>query len=574
MANIQIPDNAPFSPEQRQWLSEFISQAFAGGSAAKAPAEPIPVTILVGSQTGNTEGLAKKLSKKMNKGNFDAKVVDMASYDASNLPSEKNVLVMTSTYGDGEAPDNANELHTWIRQDSAPALAGVKFSIFGMGDSEYPDFNQCAKEFQEAFTKLGAEALLDPVYCDVEYDDDYAAWEKGLIERLGASASTTTVDDEDEDEGHNKKNPFYADILENYNLNHTESARQTNHIEINLKDSGLDYEAGDALGVYPQNEESLVDEIIKNVPFNTNVEVPASIGKGEVSFRDALISHYDITSLNKGLLKKWSARSGSPELRSIVESDNQEAIDNFIWGRGLVDLVVEHPADYSDAEEFVEDLKKLQPRLYSISSSPKAHPGEVHLTVGIVRYESHGRQRGGVCSTYFADRSKSKKTGVFMHSNTAFRPPTNDDVPMIMCGPGTGIAPFRAFIEEREARGAKGKNWMFFGNPHEKLDYLYQETFEKWQKDGLVDKLSLAWSRDGAEKVYVQNLMTKEGKQLFEYLEEGAHFYVCGDASRMAKDVDKALHNLIEKHGNMSAEEAEAYVKQLKKDKRYARDVY
>ncbi len=573
MANITIPDNAPFNAEQRQWLGDFLSKAFAQNATAAVVGDPVPITILVGSQTGNTEALGKKLSKKLSKSNFIPNVVDMASYEVGNLASEKHVLVMTSTYGDGEAPDNANDLHTWIRSEAATSLAGVKFSVFGMGDSEYPDFNQCAKEFQEAFIKLGAEQITDPVYCDVEYDDDYKSWETSIINILGAAAPSV-ADDEEEEDGFTKKNPFGADITKNFNLNDLSSARETHHVEFSLEGSDLAYEAGDALGVYPQNDEQLVDEILKNLPFNTNTEVPAAIGKGEVSFREALLSHYDITSLNKGLVEKWSARSGSPYLRSLVESGSKEALDDFMWGRGLVDLVCDHPADYGDAEELLEDLKKLQPRLYSISSSPKAHPGEVHLTVGVVRYDSHGRKRGGVCSTYLSDRFEGKQTRVFMHSNTAFRPPVDDSVPMIMCGPGTGVAPFRAFLEEREARGAKGQNWMFFGNPHEKLDYLYQEDFTQWQNNGLLEKMSLAWSRDGQEKVYVQNLMLQEGAQFFEWLQKGAHFYVCGDASRMAKDVDKALHQILEEHGKMSQEEAEAYVKQMKKDKRYARDVY
>lgn len=286
------------------------------------------------------------------------------------------------------------------------------------------------------------------------------------------------------------------------------------------------------------------------------------------------MNNYDIRSLNKKLVTAWQERSGSPYLRSVVEADDKKVWDDFFWGRELIDLATDYPADFRDGEEFVGVLKKLQPRLYSISSSPKAHPGEVHLTVAVVTYDSHGRSRGGVCSTFLADRSEGVQPKVFVHNNKAFRPPENDDLPMIMVGPGTGIAPFRAFLEEREARGAKGKNWLFFGNPYRTTDYLYEEELTEKLEKGTLHKLSLAFSRDQKEKLYVQHLMLQEGAELWKLLDEGGYFYVCGDASRMAKDVDAALHQVVQEHGGKSEEEAVEFVKQLKKDKRYGRDVY
>jgi sulfite reductase (NADPH) flavoprotein alpha-component len=279
--------------------------------------------------------------------------------------------------------------------------------------------------------------------------------------------------------------------------------------------------------------------------------------------------------LNKSIIQRWQAKSGSPLLRSLVQADDKKAWDDFCWGRDLIDLVIDHPADFSDGEEFVAVLKKLQPRLYSIASSPRAHPGEVHLCVGIVRYHAHGRQRGGICSTFLADGLTREATPrVYVHSNNAFRLPPDGAAPVIMVGPGTGVAPFRAFLEDRKATGATGKNWLFFGNPYRASDFLYQDELDGYLADGTLTRLDLAWSRDQKEKIYVQNLMLAQGAELWAWLQQGAVFYVCGDASRMAKDVDHALFKVAGEHGKMSGEEAAAFIAQLKKEKRYLRDVY
>jgi sulfite reductase (NADPH) flavoprotein alpha-component len=574
-----IPEDAPFNAEQRQWLNslvgKFILDLTSGkgiGGVSNAPV--VPVTILVGSQTGNSEGVAKKLSKAMAKMNFAPQVVDMGGYDNAQLAKEQNVLIITSTYGDGEPPDSAADLHEYVRSEGAASLEGVNYSVLALGDTEYPDFCQCGIEFDEAFEKLGANRIFPRMDCDVEFDEEYATWKTGVMDALGGSA---VADDEVEDlaeDGYSKKNPYPAAILKNVNLNSADSQRETYHIEFSLEGSGLEYEVGDALGVMPRNSEELVDEILTNLPFKPTEEVPLP-GGGEATLRDALIEHYDVRSLSKTFLQNWQERSGSPYLRSLVEADDKKEFDDFCWGRDLIDLITDHPADFSDAEEFVGVLKKLQPRLYSISSSPNAHPGEVHLTVAIVRYHSNYRDRGGVCSTFLSDRTKGVLPGVFVHSNKAFRLPEDGDKPVIMVGPGTGVAPFRAFLEERKVSAAKGGNWLFFGNPHESEDFLYKDELEGMQKDGVLNKLSLAFSRDQAEKIYVQDRMLEDGAELWKWLnDDGGYFYVCGDASRMAKDVDAALHKIAEQHGGLSEAAAQEFIKQLKKEKRYARDVY
>ncbi|BCU77216.1 flavodoxin domain-containing protein [Luteolibacter sp. LG18] len=567
-----IPEDAPFTPEQRAWLNDFLGKFLSGAGAPSGPS--VPVTVLFGSQTGNAEGLAKKLVKTLKKGNFEPEIHDIGAYDRSRLTGEKNVLVITSTYGDGEPPDNAADFHGWILGDSAPRLEGVSFSVLALGDTNYPDFCKCGIQFDTRFEQLGAKRLFPRVDSDVDYDAPFKQWSDGVIGVLAPAGGVAPVNGAPAAEieaGYSKKNPFPSAILQNFNLNGA-GEKETHHIAFSLDGSGLEYEVGDALGVYPRNPEPVVDEILASLPFKGG-NVSLSDGS-EVTLREALIEHYDIGTLNKSIVQKWQARSGSPFLRSLVEADDKKAWDDFCWGRDLIDLVVDHPADFTDAEEFVSVLKKLQPRLYSIASSPKAHPGEVHLCVGIVRYNSYGRKRGGICSTFLSDRSKGLQPGVFVHSNNAFRLPANGETPVIMVGPGTGIAPFRAFLEERKATNAKGANWLFFGNPYSATDFLYEGELKAYQQDGTLGRLDVAWSRDQKEKVYVQNLMVQHGAELWQWFQNGAAFYVCGDATRMAKDVDAALHTVAEQHGGLSKEEAAAFVSQLKKDKRYLRDVY
>ena len=506
---ILVPEDAPFTAEQREWLGGFLSEMLSGaaGAASEQDGPALPVTILVGSQTGNAEGCAKKMAKELNGGRFETEVVDMGQYDSGRLAGEKNLLIITSTYGDGEPPDNAADLYEFIHSDKAPEMKGVRYSVLSLGDTEYPDFCKCGIDFDNRLEALGAERFYERVDCDVDYDEPFAAWRKGIVESLGgAQLATTPAAVEEEVVPYGKKNPFPSPILRNYNLNGAGAEKETHHVELSLEGSGMEYVVGDALGVCPVNPEEQVDEILNSLPFNTNEEVPLP-GGGEASLREALTTSYDIRSLTPKLLQAWQERSGSPFLRSVVETQDRKVMNEFCWGRELIDLVTEYPADFSDGEEFLTVLKKLQPRLYSISSSPNAHPGEVHLTIAIVRYHSHGRQRGGVCSTFLADRSEGLQPGSFVHHNKAFRLVEDDNAPIIMVGPGTGVAPFRAFLEERRVRGATGKNWLLFGNPYRRTDFLYEEEFIQMQKEGVLSRLDLAFSRDQEQKIYVQHRM-------------------------------------------------------------------
>jgi sulfite reductase (NADPH) flavoprotein alpha-component len=578
-----IPDTAPFSPEQRAWLNGFLAGVFSrspavGGAPSPREATPAlqPLTILFGSQTGTAEGLAKKVAKEAGKRGFAATVLDMAQADLARLGGEQNLLVITSTYGDGEPPDNAKALHTALKAATGAPLASVRFSVCALGDTNYVQFCQCGKDLDAWFEKLGATRVSPRTDCDLDYEAKFTAWLDAALGSLSSNAGGSLPPDSSATSGHkappttetepvySKQNPFPAPILAVDRLNAPGSAKEVNHVEFSLEGSDLVYEAGDALGVLPQNCPDLVTELLTTLGCDGEEAVPVPDG-GTTSLRHALTTCYDLAKPTA----EFIARYGAPAADAGGGTATATAVQH------IIDIVLARPETRLAPTEFVGLLRRLQPRLYSIASSPKAHPGQVHLTVGAVRYEAHGRARKGVCSTFLAERIPvGSTTKVFVHSNKAFRPPANSVAPMIMVGPGTGIAPFRAFLEERQATGAKGKNWLFFGDQRAATDFLYRDELLAMQATGMLTRLDLAFSRDQTEKIYVQQRMLENAAELFAWLEAGAHFYVCGDASRMAKDVDTALHRVIETAGGLSADDAAAYVQALKAAKRYARDVY
>ncbi|CAA6696761.1 MULTISPECIES: sulfite reductase flavoprotein subunit alpha [unclassified Lentimonas] len=572
-----IPETAPFSEDQRAWLNGFLagmysSDSHAGGALAVAAT---PVTILFGSQTGTSETLSKKAAKQLKAANCAPTILDMGDCSVDDLKDVQNLLIITSTYGEGEPPDNAQSLHTALMADSAPSLEGVQYSVLGLGDSSYADFCQCSKEFDARLEALGAKRCADMVECDGDADEPFAQWIAAVTPVLG-EAGAAPVDAGDDEEGSDepeftKKNPFAATLLKTENLNKEGSSKQTHHIEISLEGSGIDYEVGDALGVWPENNAHLVDEIIAAAGFEPDELTPLPHDPDAQLF-EALRFHYDVSVLTEPFLIACARLTKHPELKEIVADEAKRKA--YIAGRGLVDPIVDFEVKFPTTEYLVAPLKQLSPRLYSISSSPKAHPGEVHLTVGKVTYDTHGRKRQGVCSTYLSDHQLDRPVKVYMHSNKAFRLSENDDAPAIMIGPGTGIAPFRAFLEEREARGAKGKNWLLFGDQHQATDFLYEDQITDWMKSGLLTRFDTAFSRDQAEKIYVQNRIVEHAEEFYAWLEEGGAIYICGDASRMAKDVDAAIHKAVEVAGGKSKDDAKAYVEALKKAKRYLRDVY
>ncbi len=535
---------------------------FSGQDAEAAPVETKPITILWGSQTGNSEGLARQTSKALGAKGFAPTVYDMGEYDTAKLKDEERLLIITSTYGDGEPPDNAVALHGFLGNGEAPKLDGVLYSVLALGDTNYPDFCKCGIEFDERLAALGATRLTPRVDCDVDYEEPFSGWLAAVEEAAGASSSSSDEEEAPSSEPeYGKKNPFPAKILVNRNLNAEGSAKETRHVEISLAGSGLSYEPGDAVAIVPENDAAYVADLLKAAGLEADA---ASV--------EELRLRFDVTNLTLKNLKAYAALTGSEELAKLA--DDREAFKAYAEGRQFIDLLLEHPYAFADVEELTGLLSPLAPRLYSISSSPKAHPDEVHVTVGVVRYDAHGRARKGVCSNFLAEHDGESPARIYFHPTKSFRLPENPDVPVIMVGPGTGIAPFRAFLEERAATGASGKNWLFFGDQHEASDFLYEEELRGFLESGVLTKLDTAFSRDQERKVYVQDRMVERGKELYDWLEEGGSFYVCGDASRMAKDVDAALHRIVAEEGGMSADQAVSYVDGLKKQKRYLRDVY
>lgn len=589
-----IPESAPFTAEQRMWLNGFLAGVFSNanpdgasalavslGVSVESAGPKTPLTVLYGSQTGTAEGLAKKTKAEAEKRGFAPKLVSMEKFTELDLTKEENVLVITSTYGEGEPPDMAKGFWDWLQSDSAPKLEHLRYSVLALGDTNYADFCQFGKNCDERLASLGAKRVAERKDCDVDYETPAAEWAASIFTALGdalahsgtngSNGSAAPAADK-AGEGWSKKNPFSAKLVTNRRLSGEGSGKDVRHFEISLAGSGLTYEVGDALGVYPTNCPQLVGDILAALGCDGEEAVKTS--DGETSLRLALTQHFDITRPSAEFLAAVAQRSPSVEFAPLLAPVRKDDLRKWLYGREIIDVLAGLASPFT-TQEFIALLKKLAPRLYSISSSIKAHADEVHLTVAAVRYDSHGRSRRGVASTFLADRvSDTTPVPVFVQSSHGFKPPTNGDTPMIMVGPGTGIAPFRAFLEERLATGAKGRNWLFFGDQKRATDFLYQDQLEGWLKDGHLTRLNLAFSRDQAEKIYVQSRMLEASAELWSWLEAGAHFYVCGDASRMAKDVDAALHGVIEKAGGKSPDEAKAYVDKLKSDRRYQRDVY
>lgn len=590
-----LPESAPFSAEQRAYLNGFLAGIF---SRVPAPSSPqasisaralVPLSILFGSQTGTAEKLTKRIVKEAGQRGFAPTVHDLAKYPVGQLASEERLLIITSTYGDGEPPDNAKGFWGFLDGSTAPKLSQTRYSVCALGDSNYPKFCAFGKAVDERLASLGAVAAHTRVDCDVDYEEAFGKWLDGALGSLQASPAelpkppakaeiqngsplpgiSAKVEAE-----YSRQNPFPARLVTNRKLTGENSDKDTRHFEIALEGSGLSYETGDALGVLPANCPELVEELLKTLSFSGEEAVPGRDGK-EISIQEALLSYFEITKIPHALLKILAERTRDPLLEKLTAPNVNGELTKFLWGREIIDLLLAYRSVTFAPREFVSVLRKLQPRLYSISSSPKCHPAEVHLTVAVVRYESLSKRRKGICSTFLAERvQRTSAVPVFVHHNKNFRPPTNLDAPTIMVGPGTGIAPFRAFLQERKALGAKGRNWLFFGDRSAASDFLYREELESMVSDGILTKLNTAFSRDQAEKVYVQNRMRENARELFAWLEEGGHFYVCGDASRMAKDVDAALHELIQIGGGRTPEQALEYVARLKAERRYQRDVY
>ncbi|MDO7344797.1 assimilatory sulfite reductase (NADPH) flavoprotein subunit [Bacillus stercoris] len=599
--------NSPFNQEQAEllnrllptltesqkiWLSGYLSaqsvsaQETAGAPAAAvsveapAPAVSKEVTVLYGSQTGNAQGLAENAGKQLEQSGFQVTVSSMSDFKPNQLKKVTNLLIVVSTHGEGDPPDNALSFHEFLHGRRAPKLENLRFSVLALGDSSYEFFCQTGKEFDQRLEELGGERISPRVDCDLDYDEPAAEWLEGVLKGLneaggGSAAPAPAAAAQTGESSYSRTNPFRAEVLENLNLNGRGSNKETRHVELSLEGSGLTYEPGDSLGVYPENDPELVELLLKEMNWDPE-EIVTLNKQGDVRpLKEALISHYEITVLTKPLLEQAAQLTGSEELRELLAPGNEENVKAYIEGRDLLDLVRDYGPFSVSAQQFVSILRKMPARLYSIASSLSANPDEVHLTIGAVRYDAHGRERKGVCSILCAERLQPGDTlPVYVQHNQNFKLPKDPETPIIMVGPGTGVAPFRSFMQEREETGAEGKAWMFFGDQHFVTDFLYQTEWQNWLKDGVLTKMDVAFSRDTEEKVYVQHRMLEQSAELFEWLQEGAAVYICGDEKHMAHDVHNTLLEIIEKEGNMSREEAEAYLADMQQQKRYQRDVY
>lgn len=559
------------------WLRDYLNASFATGSQAIEP-----LLILYGTESGNAESLAEQTVEKAEKLGIRTQISNMADLKVDALAKIKHLLLIVSTWGEGDPPETATEFYEAMMGDSAPKLQDLNFSVLALGDTSYEHFCKTGKDFDARLEALGGNRLHPRVDCDVDFDDDYSAWADAALKTFApfmtrtvkAVSDRTSLESSPKAEiKYSRKNPYLAQLSERIHLNGTGSAKDTLHLEFDLTDSGLNYEVGDSLAVQPKNSEALVELLLESGSFDPESSV--SIKGESYQLKEALISELDITTLSIPFLTRYNALAKNTELTALLDAEDKTSIQAYIQGRDSIDVLVDFPAPNLSEQEFVELLRKLPPRLYSIASSQKAHPNSVHLTVGVVRYPSQGRTREGVCSTFLADRIEIDSTAkVFVTPNKNFKLPEDSNAPIIMVGPGTGIAPFRAFIQERKASGAQGKNWLFFGDQHFLSDFLYQAEWQSYQKEGVLNKIDLAFSRDQKEKVYVQDKMKANAEELFQWLEAGAYFYVCGDASRMARDVDTALHEIVSQQAGLSEDEAKDYIVQLKAEKRYLRDVY
>ena len=565
--------NSPFNQEQAEllnrllpsltesqkvWLSGYLAatqaapvvlgtpnvQASAAGQPASAVQQPVTkeVTILYGSQSGNAQGLAKKATKTLEGGGYQVTASSMSDFKPNNLKKLQNLLIIVSTHGEGEPPDNAISFHEFLNGKRAPKLESLNFSVLALGDSSYEFFCKTGKDFDQRLEELGGTRIYPRFDCDVDYDEPAAEWLQGVLAHLSDAQGTGAGEVPASAEAaqavesvYSRTNPFKAEVLENINLNGRGSNKETHHLELSLEGSGLTYEPGDTLGIYPENDPALVELILEELKWNADETVTVNKQGDLRSLREALTSYYEITVLTKPLLEKAAGLSENEDLKKLVASGNEEKLKPYLDGHDLLDLIRDFGPWGGTAQEFVSILRKIPARLYSISSSFAANEDEVHLTIGAVRYEAHGRERKGVCSTFVAERLESGDTlSVYIQPNENFKLPKNQDTPIIMVGPGTGVAPFRAFMQEREENGAEGKSWMFFGDQHFVTDFLYQTEWQKWLKDGVLTRMDVAFSRDTEEKVYVQHRMLEQSKELFQWLEEGAVVYICGDEKNMA----------------------------------------
>jgi sulfite reductase (NADPH) flavoprotein alpha-component len=589
-----IPDNAPFTPEQRRWLNGLLAGLF-----SVAPANPVPasatvslkIAVLYASQSGTAEGLARKVTKELKAKGHIASLISLEGYTPAALAAERYAVIIASTYGEGEAPEAVRPFYEQLCLEHFPRYGDLSYSVLALGDSNYEQFCKFGIDLDQKLAILGGVRLCDRTDCDLDLDGPFALWKNTLLTRLTEIVTARPADNapataissssippsavpSTSAHTHTRANPYRAPVVDKRPLTNEVSSKLTLHVAFSIDDSALKYEAGDACGIVPQNDLRLVEEVLHTLNFSPQapVQLPHAAA---TTLIDALLNHLQITRLTRKMIEAYATIGKCHTLSSLLIPEQQSQLERYTYDRGLIDLLHDHPGVLLDPADLVAMLPKLAPRLYSISSSPLAHAGEIHTTVAVVRYRSHNRDRSGVCSTLLAERTPTGETlPIYIQPNKKFRLPQQADTPIIMIGPGTGIAPFRGFLHERRVLGHGGRNWLFFGERSASTDFLYRDELESMKSDKHLSRLDLAFSRDQEHKVYVQDKMLEQAPLFWSWLQDGASIYVCGDASRMAKDVDATIHAIVEQQSGLPREATAEYVQQLKDQHRYHRDVY
>ncbi|MFM2486635.1 assimilatory sulfite reductase (NADPH) flavoprotein subunit [Celerinatantimonas yamalensis] len=567
-----------FTPQQQIWVSGYLAGLHIASkelSTAEHLSGVKTVTIVYASQTGNAKAVAESVYQQARAKNVSVQLMNISDYKLKSLKKEDYLVIVASTNGEGEPPDDGLAFHEFLATSKAPKLDGLKYAILSLGDSSYEQFCQCGIDFDMRLVALGAVPLLDRVDCDLDYEQNVATWTEQLLvillDELSASqpaSSQCASLSESALTHYDRQHPAQATVLTNQKITGRHSTKDIRHLEFDLEGLGINYQPGDALGVWFDNDETLVDELLTCLDLDPKQSV--NVDEQNISLRDALIYHYELTQTTPNFVEHWADWSAN---QALIELKAQKPLlREYTASHQIIDVVREYPA-HVDAEQLLAALRRLTPRMYSIASSQSEVEDEVHLTVAVVRYEQADGARYGGCSGYLSRLKEGQSVRIFVEPNQNFKLP-DAQTPVIMIGPGTGIAPFRAFMQHREAVGASGQNWLFFGNPHFSEEFLYQVEWQKYVKSGLLTRIDLAFSRDQGHKIYVQDRLRAQAHEVYQWLKNGAYLYVCGDATRMAKDVHQTLVSIVCEQGQMAQEDAQEWLKQLHREKRYQKDVY
>lgn len=573
--------SAGLNREQLLWINGYFQGLLATTSGIQPVNSVIQeksskkLTILYGTHTGRSKTIAGKLTEKLANSGVEAKAIALDEYKTRQLASETNVVFIVSTHGEGEPPAMAEDFHAFITGKRSPKLPGLNYAVVALGDKSYKLFCKTGIDIDQALTQSGAKAILPILKLDVDFEDDVDRWINQFASIFAETEASSTsageiVSTVAKVQEYTRRNPFQATVIDKVKITGRDSDKEVYHVELSLEGSGITYEPGDSAGILASNPTVLVDEILKFKGFDSSETV--TIKEGDFSLKEALSNYLEITVLTRDVIQNYFEKSRHPKLQEVIE--NEEKLDQYLYGHDVLDLLEEFPTDFT-AQQLVEILRSFPARLYSISSSQLAVGEEVHITVSKVRYSHNGRERSGACSTYLADQIEPDSlVSVFIEKNPAFKLPENEETPVILVGAGTGVAPYRAFLQHREASNQKGKTWLFFGERRFSSDFLYQLEWQKLIKDGYLEKIDVAFSRDQEQKIYVQHRLIEQQKEIFEWLNKGASIYLCGDMKQMARDVQKALLQIFETEGGMNEEKAIEFLKKLKKEKRFQTDVY